>query len=218
MYFKDRHEAGAKLAAELAKYRYENTAILALSEGGVMVAEQIAQVLHSTISLLLTQPIELKDIGDQPLGVMDQEGVFTYNQMIPAGLMEEMMSEMRAAIELEKLQKFYDLGRLLGEHGMVDKQRFYGHNVIIVNDGLKNGLSFDAAVNFLKPIRTEKIIAAVPLVSVEAVDRLHILSDELHVLGVVPNYMDTNHYYEDNQLGDAQAVMASINNAVHKWA
>lgn len=218
MYFKDRREAGAKLAAELAHYRHENTAILVLTEGGVLVAEQIAKVLHSTISMLLTVPIELKDIGSQPLGVMDQEGIFTYNQMLPAGLMEEMLSEMRTVIESEKLQKFYGMSHALGEHGMVDRQRFYGHNVIVVADGLKNGLSFEAAVNFLKPIKTEKIIAAVPLVSVEAVDRLHILADEIHVLSVLPNYMETNHYFENNDIGNTNTVLDAINGAVHKWA
>src|SRR3989338_7588358 len=162
MYFKDRAEAGAKLAAELTHLRYENVAVLALSPGGELVGAQIARSLHATLSLLLTQSIELADLGGQAIGVIDQTGQFTYDQMIPAGMLEEIMAEMRGVVEEQKLQKFYAMGRLLGEYGLVDRQRFYGHHVVIVNDGLKTGLALEAAANFLKPIRTQKLIGAVP--------------------------------------------------------
>ena len=43
MYFESRSAAGQLLAAQLVeKYRYENCAVVALSEGGVLVGEQIA--------------------------------------------------------------------------------------------------------------------------------------------------------------------------------
>ncbi len=217
MYFKNRGEAGIKLAAELTKYYYEDVAVLALSEGGVIVGEQIARYLHATLSMLMTNPIELADMGGETVGVVDEYGTFTYNQLIPAGQLEEIVEEMRGLIEEEKLKKFYELAHLLGEHGLVDKHLFYGHNVIIVNDGLKTGMAVEAAVNFLKPVHTKKIIAAVPIVSVNAVDRLHILCDEIHVLSVAPNYLDTDHYYDDNELGDPQLIMDTINSVITKW-
>ena len=217
MYFKSRAEAGQKLATELAPYRYENTAILALSEGGVLVGEQIARSLHSTLSLLLTAPIDLVDLGGSTIGVIDPAGTFTYNQMIPAGILEEAKSEMRGTIEEEKMKKLYQLSRALGDQGFMDKRLFYGRNVIIVSDGLKGGLALDAAINFLKPIRVAKLIGAVPLASVGAVDRLHILCDEIYVLNVIDSPFDINHYYEDNQIGDTQAIMNSINQVIKSW-
>ncbi len=181
MYFKDRLEAGQKLAEQLMNYRYENTAILALSDGGVMVAEQIALALHTTLTLLLTEPIELPGMGGEIIGLIDESGRFTYNDMIGPGQLEEYLSEMRVGIEEEKMHKIFKMSQLLGERGLVDPHIFYGRHVIIVSDGLKHGISFAAAANFLKPIKTGKIIGAVPLVSVEAVDRLHIICDELHI-------------------------------------
>lgn len=218
MYFQSRREAGKLLAQELANYRYENTAILALSDGGVPVAEEIALALHTTIQLLLTEPLTLQDLGGETIGVIDQTGQFTYNDMVPAGLLEEMMIENRTVVEEQKLQKLSKINKLLGEYGVVDRQMFYGRNVIIVSDGLKSGMSFAAAVNYLKPINTKKIIAAVPMVSVAAVDRLHILADELHILDVKGNYLDTDHYYEQNDIGDAQEIIKVINSVVSKWA
>src|SRR5688572_7955989 len=77
-YFHDRAEAGRLLAEQLVKYRYENTAVMALSAGGVLVGEQIAKALHTTVQLLLTEPIQVADFGDETVGVVDEIGQFTY--------------------------------------------------------------------------------------------------------------------------------------------
>jgi phosphoribosylpyrophosphate synthetase len=56
MYFESRTHAGQVLAAQLfEKYRYENCAIVALSDGGVLVGEQIAAQLHCVLTMLLKQ-------------------------------------------------------------------------------------------------------------------------------------------------------------------
>lgn len=218
MYFRDRREAGEKLAEELAEYRYENTAVLALSEGAVLVGEPIAEKLHASLSLLMTEPIAVQDLGEESLGVIDQLGNFTHNKMIPAGLLEQTTAENRNAIEQAKSQKIFKMASSLTQSGVHDPSYFYGQNVILVSDGLKNGLSVDAAVNYLKPIKTGKLIAATPIASVQAVDILHISCDEIHVLSVLENYLDTNHYYENNQIGDSQRIMQAINDVVKKWA
>src|SRR5882757_8875037 len=115
MYFHDRAEAGDKLADELMKYRWENTAVLALSPGGVAVGEQIARRLHSTLSLLLTAKITAPGDESLVIGTMDQTGGFTYNSMIAAGEMEEYLQDMRSYIEEEKLHQMYRLTTVVGE-------------------------------------------------------------------------------------------------------
>jgi putative phosphoribosyl transferase len=217
MYFKDRREAGLQLANALVNYRYENTAILALSDGGVAVGEQLARSLHSTLSLLLIEPIKLPGLGEEEIGLIDEAGHFTYNSMISPGALEEYMSEMRVVLEEEKMHKMYELTKALGTRDIINPHIFYGYNVIIVSDGLKNGVSFEAAVNFLKPVKTQRIIGAVPVASVPAVDRLHILCDEIHILSVIDNYMDTNHYYEDNTIPDSKEIISSLQGVVSQW-
>ena len=52
MYFEDRAQAGSLLAAQLVdKYRYENCAVVALSDGGVLVGERIAAELHCMLNI-----------------------------------------------------------------------------------------------------------------------------------------------------------------------
>ena len=163
MYFHDRAEAGDKLADELLDYRWENSAVMALSAGGVVVGEQIARRLHCTLSLLMTARISAPGDESLVLGTMDQSGGFTYNSMISAGELEEYMEDFRGYLEEEKLHQMYKMSTVVGEHGLADPAQLEGRNIIIATDGVKNGLSFEAAKNYLERVRVERVIAAIPV-------------------------------------------------------
>lgn len=217
MYFRNRSAAGKQLAKKITpKYRYENCAVVALSDGGVIIGAEIAMQLHCVLTMLLTENINLPGEND-PLAVIDQDGTFTYNQYFSAGQLEEFATEYHNYIEQEKRVKFHAVNQLLGEGGILKSELLYGRNVILVSDGLSTGLSIDAAMQFLKPIRTEKIIIATPIASVPAVDRMHIAADEIICLSVLENYVGTNHYYADNTLPSHEKIIKTIETIVFNW-
>jgi putative phosphoribosyl transferase len=218
MYFHDRAEAGDKLADELLDYRWENTAVLALSPGGVAVGERIAARLHCTLSLLLTSRISAPGDDSLVIGTIDQTGGFTYNSMIAAGEMEEYLEEMRGYVEEQKIHQMYQMTSVVGEHGLADPAQLAGRNVIIATDGVKNGLSFDAALHFLERVRVEKTIAAIPVGPAEVIERLHGMVDELHYLYIPDNFFTVAHYYTDEPKIDPDSVMERINGVVANWA
>lgn len=216
MYFKSRSDAGKQLAKKLAHYRYENTAVVALSDGAVIVAAEIATRLHCVLTMLLTEEIKLPGEHD-PVALVNQDGGFTYNNMFSTGQLEEFQTEYHNYLEQEKLQKFHAINRLLGEGGLIRNDLLYGHNVILVSDGLSTGISLDAAADFLKPIRLERLIIATPLASVPAVDRMHLLADEIVCLSVLENYMNTDHYYENNKIPSHEEIIKTIEKIVFSW-
>lgn len=217
MYFKDRTDAAHKLAEKIVpKYRYENCAVVALSDGGVMIGGHLASQLHCVLSMLLAEQITLPG-ESTPVGSIDQSGLFTYNGMFSAGQLEEFTNEYHNHIEQQKLEKLHAMNRLLGSGGLIDPEQLRYHNVILVSDGLSNGLSLDAAVAYLKPFKLEKLIVATPFASVAAVDKMHLLADEIFCLNVLENYIDTNHYYEDNTLPPHEQIVETIKDIVLKW-
>lgn len=216
MYFKSRSEAGRLLAEKLAKYRYENTAVVALSDGAVVVGAEIATRLHCVLTMLLTEEIKLPGEHD-PLAVVSETGGFTYNHMYSAGQLEEFAGEYHNYIEQEKRLKFHKINQLLGEGGLLRSDLLYGHSVILVSDGLGTGLSLDAAADFLKPIKLQKLIIATPLASVPAVDRMHLVADQIECLSVVENYIHTDHYYEDNNMPTHGELVKIIESIVLNW-
>lgn len=217
MYFENRAQAGGMLAEQLLEqYRYENCAVVALSDGAVEVGEQIASALHSILTLLLIENIEIP--GESlSFGGVSQSGGFTYNGMFSAGEIEEYAGEFHGYLEEEKRKAFQKINRLLGDGGLIDSAMLMDHVVILVSDGLESGASLDVAVDFLKPIRIKRLVVATPVASVQAVDRLHILADELHVLDVRENFMGVNHYYQDNTIPSHEETIAKINEIVLKW-
>jgi putative phosphoribosyl transferase len=219
MYFHDRAEAGDRLADELLDYRWENSAVLALSPGGVVVGERIAQRLHCTLALLLTARISAPGEESLVLGTIDQTGTFTYNSMIAAGEMEEYMEDMRSYVEEQKLRAFYQMTSIVGENGVADPEQLTGRNIIIATDGVKNGLSFDAAIHFLdEKVKHEKIIAAIPVGPGDVIERIHGMVDEVHYLYIPENFLTVSHYYTDEGKIDPDSVMERINNVVARWS
>jgi putative phosphoribosyl transferase len=217
MYFHDRAEAGDKLADELMSYRWANTAVLALSPGGVAVGEQIAKRLHCTLSLLLTARISAPGEDSLVIGTIDQTGVFTYNSMIAAGEMEEYMEDMRSYVEEQKMQRMYQMTTVVGEHGLADPAQLEGRNIIIATDGVNNGLSFDAALHYLDRIRVEKTVAAIPVGPSDVIERLHGMVDEIHYLYLPDNFFSVSHYYTDEPKIDPESVIERIDNVVARW-
>lgn len=216
MYFSSRIEAGYRLALEMLQYRFENTVVVALSDGAVQVGQQIAAHLHCSLTMLLTDEIAVPGEG-VTLGTLNQSGRFTYNGMLSAGEIEDYYSEFHGYLEDQKREKIANMNRLLGAGGIVDESMLREHVVIVVSDGLPNGSSLEAAADFLKPLRTKRLIICAPVVSVQAVDRMHILADEIHVLSVTENYLDANHYYDTNDVPSHEATVAALNEVILNW-
>lgn len=217
MYFESRAQAGQILAARLAeKYRYENCAVVALSDGAVQVGEQIAGELHCILTMLLIEDIPIPG-ENVSFGAVSQNGGFTYNGMFTAGEIEGYVSEFHGYLEEQKREAFQKINRLLGDGGIIDSEMLRDHVVILVADGLDDGASLDVAVDFLKPIRVNKLVVATPVATIPAVDKLHMLADEIHVLDVKENFMGTNHYYEQNDIPSHEETIAKINEIVLNW-
>lgn len=217
MYFDSREQAGQLLANELLeKYRYEDCAVVALSDGAVLVGEQIAKALHCILTMLLVEEIEVPGEGVS-FGGVSQNGSFTYNGMFSAGEMEEYDSEYHGYLEEQKREAFQRINRLLGDGGLINDAMLRDRVVILVADGLDTGASLDVAVDFLKPIRIKRLVVATPVSTVQAVDKLHVLADELHILDVKSNFMGIDHYYNQNNIPSHEDTIAKINQIVLNW-
>lgn len=218
MYFKSRVEAGQKLAAQITKkYAGQPCAVIGLSDGGVMVGAQIAMQLHCVLTMLMSEAIELPREPEAIAGI-SQDGSFSYNSAYSPGELEDLVAEYHGLIEQEKLAKIQDMHRLIGHGGgLIRKDLLRDHVVILTSDGLSNGFSLDIAAEFLKPINVKRLVIATPLASVAAVDRMHILADEIFCLSVVEDYITTDHYYDTQDVPSHDLVVKTVDQIVNHW-
>lgn len=217
MYFESRIHAGQQLAARLfERYRYENCAIVALSDGGVVIGEQIAAQLHCVLTMLLVEDIEIP--GESlSFGGVSQTGNFTYNSEFSSGEIDEYTSEYHGYLEDQKRQAFQRINRLMGDGGLINYDLLRNHTVILVSDGFSDTTVLDVATEFLKRVKLQRLVIAAPIASEQAVDRLHVMADELHILDVKVNYFDTNHYYNTNEIPSHEETVDKINKIILNW-
>src|SRR6185369_2611044 len=125
-YFPNRQVAGSLLADELeVKYRYEDCAVVALTDGAVVVGAQIAMRLHCVLTMLLTSSIKLQ--GEiEAVAQMNHLGGITYNDVFSVGQLEELQSENFNYIEQQKLEKLFEMNKLLGQGGIINKELLRG--------------------------------------------------------------------------------------------
>jgi putative phosphoribosyl transferase len=215
MYFKSREAAGKLLASQLAKkHQHQPCVVIALSDGGVVVGMQIAAKLRCALMLLATEPITLPR-ENQALGAVAADG--SYNNAYSKPDIDEMTTEYRNFIELEKLRRINDMHRASGEGDIIRRNLIEGKHIILVSDGLQDSIGLDLAFEFLKPVASKQIIVATPFASVPAVDRMHVLADEIFCLNVLEDYFTTDHYYDAPGIPAHEKIIATVERVVASW-
>lgn len=210
-------QAGRMLASQIAsKYKGQECAIVALSDGGVVVGTQIAMQLRCVVTMLLIDEIELPREMISVAGI-SQNGAFTYNHAYSPAEIEDLVSEYRGVIEQEKIEKIQEMDRMLASGGLISDELIKNRVIILVSDGLSSGFSIDLALEYLKPIPLQKLIVATPLASVGAVDRMHILADDIFCLSTVEDYITTDHYYDTQDVPSHEIVVSTVADLIKKW-
>ncbi len=209
MYFKSRTDAGKQLTQKLITYKYTPNVVIALSDGGVLVGNEIAKTFNSLLTMLLLEPVKIPGEPDTLLSIRE-DGKYTYNQMWSTGELEELEAEYRTYLDQAKREKYSELRRALGVSCLASSDLLHNKNIILVSDGLKNGNSIDAAADFLKPVKHLKLIVAVPFATAAALDKMRLMADEVHCLDIVANYLTTDHYYEDKTLPSHAKIVKAV--------
>lgn len=216
MYFESRATAGAQLAAELiGEYRYENTAVLALSDGGVAVGYQIAIYLHAALHRLAMGEVVIEDESIDYCTVLPG-GVVAINPHISAGTQEYYMKEYSGILDIQLREQMSKINQMAGLSD-ITPEIFRDYNVIVTDDGIHTDTAMDAVRVWLKPARIKRLVLATPLISVDALDAAHVIFDELHILSVKPHMMDTQHYYDVADEPSQQMQHAMIRDSMLHW-
>lgn len=200
----------------LEKYRYENCAVLALNDGGVVVGAQIAAQLHCVLGLLVVEEVKLPQ-ETESIGAIAMDGTFSYNSDLSSGEVEEFQSEYRGFLEEQKLDKLHAMNRLLIGGGTMSPELLQGRHIILVADGIRGQGLLTAAGSYLKPVKHEKIIVVTPMADVPALDKIHVMADEIHCLNVVDDTFAIDHYFEKNDIPDHETIVKIIENIILHW-
>ena len=189
--FKNRKDAGEKLAGPLEKYRVENPLILAIPRGGVEVGLQVAKKLGANFSLIIARKLPFPDNPEAGFGAIAEDGSTYILGDAYYWLSEE-------TIERIKKQQITEIRRRInalreGESLPEIKER----TVILIDDGIAMGSTMRAAIGLCKNGKARKIVVAVPVAGREVVEEIRRRVDEVIVLETPAYFRAVAEAYEN---------------------
>lgn len=199
--FRDRQEAGRRLAARLAQRDdLRSPVVLALPRGGVPVAREIAQAIDAPLDVLVVRKLGVPWQPELAMGAIASGGVRVLHEDIirDAGVSRDDLEKVasREAREVERREEAYR-----GEQGIVPLE---GRTVILVDDGIATGSTAEAAVQAVRRHGADTVLLAVPVAPKESIERLGSVVDEVICLATPASFHAISLWYENfPQLDDA---------------
>lgn len=204
MLFKNRADAGQKLAAALEKFNNSpNTIILALPRGGVIVGFEVARELNLPLDIVVPRKIGAPANPEFAIGAITETGEGVFDEMV-VGAYGITESYLQNEIKKEKAEAERRLNLYRGSRPPLDLKN---KTVILVDDGLATGLTMRAAVKSIKKSGVEKIIVAIPVTSPEAAELVKKEVDEIIYLEAPAFFGAVGAFYEEfSQTTDKEVI------------
>jgi predicted phosphoribosyltransferase len=174
--FRDRADAGRRLAAELRRYTDRTDVIvLALPRGGVPVGYEVASALRVPLDVFVVRKLGLPWHEELAMGALASGGVRILDEDLirAARVSEEDIQHVTAAeqVELARREQLYR-----GDRRFPDLS---GTTAILIDDGLATGSTMRAAVAALRLEHPARVIVAVPLASPETCEAFLNVADDI---------------------------------------
>ena len=202
--FENRQDAGRQLAEKLGEYKDQSVVVLAIPNGGVPVALEVASALKADLDLIICRKIPLPLTPEGGFGACADDGTIILNEEIVkrVGLSRQQIeyeaSKVRAEIKRRSLLHKGDRP-LVGISGKI---------VILMDDGLASGITMMAAVESVRHRRPKGIVVAVPCASAVAVKQLERVADKVVtcITGYMPRFAVADFYRHWYDVSDDEVV------------
>lgn len=205
MIFRDRLEAGRKLARQLAQRGYIRPVVLALPRGGVPVAAEVARALGAPLDLVLVRKISHPLHPELALGAIvdgnEPELVINpqFHEIATANPAYLTSARAEALAEIERRRRIYLAGRMPSDVA--------GATAIVVDDGIATGATVRAALKALRCRKAGRIVLAVPVAPADTLKELSAEVDEVVCLHAPERFASVGQFYGDFRQVDDEEVI-----------
>jgi putative phosphoribosyl transferase len=174
--YKDRTHAGEVLVKELRKRdNMKPSLVLAIPNGGVEVAVQIAQEYNTSLDLLIVRKLQIPYNTEAGFGALTSLGTLLLNEPLVKrlGFDQDVIDEVRRRTEAQIEDRKEAYAGLVGHTNPTAK------DVLLVDDGLASGYTMLAAVQSVKEKKPSSIAVAVPTSSRSAFEKVKDIVDSI---------------------------------------
>lgn len=208
MRFRDRSDAGTRLADRLATEELHDTVVLALPRGGVPVGLEVAMRIDAPLEVFVARKIGAPGQPELGIGAIAEGGTTVLMRYLVDALRitDERLREL-AALEQRELERRVSYYR--GDRELPDLR---GRDVVLVDDGLATGVTAEAALSALRERQPRRLVLAVPVCAVETSQRLGALADVICLISP-PEFRAVGLWYDRFDQTTDDAVMELLDRA-----
>lgn len=184
--YKNRSDAGQKLAKKLSYLSKKNLIVIAIPRGGVVLGYELAKSLHVQLEIVVARKIGSPYNKELGIGAIAEENISILDTNIikqigiPKGKLNKLIEEEK--VELNRRVRLFRKSKKFPS--LLDKI------VIIVDDGLATGVTAIATIMLIKKHNPKEIIYTAPVCAFEAIQKINSLVDKI-VCPLVPSNLQS---------------------------
>ena len=200
--FLNRREAGVELACEVRPFAGQDTLVLGIPRGGVIVAAEVARALGAELDALVSRKLGAPDQPELAIGAVTATGGLVVNdQTISAH--DVTPGQLASAIASGVAGAAAHQARFRGDR---PAPRLANRTVIVVDDGLATGATMRAALRDVRAAQPGRLVAAVPVGDPEACADLQAYADSVVCLCAPASFAAASSDYDDFRAPDDETV------------
>ena len=194
MLFRDRSDAGRRLAVRLQGYANRpDVIVLALPRGGVPVGYEVARELGAPLDVFLVRKLGFPGQEELAMGAIASGGVRVLNtNLLRRFHLPDYTVEAIATRELAELER-----RERAYRGSTASPAVRGNVVILVDDGLATGSTMRAAAAALRRMDPARIVVAVPVGAESSCEEFGGIVDEVVCAETPEPFRAVGQWYDD---------------------
>jgi putative phosphoribosyl transferase len=205
--FKDRHDAGQRLAEKLVHYKEaKDTIVIALPRGGVVVGYEVSLALRLPLDVFVTRKLGMPLNPELAMGALAETG---YRHMNMDVIRHYRVSQEEVDAEIRRQRGEIDR-RIQRYRGSRALPSLKGTTIILVDDGIATGATFYASLGAILKEETTRIVAAVPVAPPQVVTELKELVAELVILHASEWFFGIGQFYERFAQVEDEEVIACL--------
>jgi putative phosphoribosyl transferase len=201
--FRDREDAGRRLAARLREFELHDPIVLGIPRGGVVVADVIALELDAELDIVLARKLRAPWQPELAIGSIAEDGeahMTSESSLVPGVTPEYVDREKRH--QLAEIERRRDLFRSVRPRAAVA-----GRSAIVVDDGIATGSTMIAALHALRQQDVQELIAAIPVAPPTSVPEIEQHCDRVVCLATPRIFYAVMQFYDRfDEVTDEQVV------------
>ena len=202
---KNHKDAGEKLTDVIPMQRLkdENWKLVAVSRGGLELANHIAKKYHNSIDFLFSESIMAPSNDECEIARVSETEEIVINDKLVSSFdiqYDYIYGEAHRKHEERILSYIYQYRKGIPFSSMENEI------VLLVDEGSETGMKFMTALKTVLAQKPKAVYIAVPVIPSDTLESLEPFADDIFYLHAIDDYVETSLYYEDLEKIDEERI------------